>query len=199
MWYLCDTSQIPLQYLWDTAVVPLRNLRQIPLGHLWACHTHPQVLLQLDAERCRAMQSDAERCSSDSRKSEGLRKLLPTRSLNQLTTTPYYNVLRKKNGFFSLRIFMFFSRLSSLLKYYSSTRVMHKSVTSLYMCELVVQVSLIFVNEIQSTLIFCILRCFLFFEFVEFLEILFINHCHESISYKPVHVWTCGPTIIDFR
>ena len=72
-------------------------------------------------------------------------------------------------------------------------------VTSLYMYELVVQLSLIFVNEIRSTTSFSFSDLSWIFEFVQFFEILFINNCYDSLSYKPLHVSTCGPNIVDFR
>jgi len=54
------------------------------------------------------------------------------------------------------------------LKYLSLTIAMTHSVTSMYMCELVVKVSLIFVNKIRSTLFFSfsdvhVLRIAIFF------------------------------------
>ncbi len=87
----------------------------------------------------------------------------------------------------------------SLFKYYSSPIDMTHLVTRLYMYELVVQLSLIFVNEIRSTTSFSFSDLSWFFEFVQFFEILFINNSCNSLSYKPLHVSTCGPNIVDFR
>ena len=155
--YLCDTSQIPLQYLWDTAVVPLRNLRQIPLRHLWACHTHPQVLLQLDAERCRAMQSDAERCramQSDAKRCKAMQsdakrcssvfpkaersgKLLSRPVVVHLTIGTYLKLhLNMLRCFGSQILFYVFRVCVVFLTCYSSTNVMNQSIASMYILQI---------------------------------------------------------------
>ncbi len=155
--YLYNTSEIPLWYLSDTSDRYLWDISELATHiHRFCCS-----LTQSDAERCRAMQSDAKRCKamqSDAiaiyRKPERPRKLLPTRLVNKLTTNAYYNVLRKYCSVIPFSDFSCFSSLYSFFKCYSSTIVITHLVTSLYMCELMVQVSSSFVNKIRSTSIF---------------------------------------------
>ena len=123
------------------------------------------VIIPTNPAKTMTFQSDAVAIY---RKPERPRKLLPTRSLNQLTTNAYYNVLRKYCSVIPFSDFSCFSSLYSFFKCYSSTIVITHLVTSLYMCELMVQVSSSFVNKIRSTSMFsfsdfsCFTKCQIF-------------------------------------